>query len=122
MSVQDGWKPLALGGFADLMGPVLSRRAGPSEWHYALATGEAHANPAGRIHGGVLTALADQAMSLVAWEAAGRVPVVTVQVSAAFLDAALPGDLLTAMAHVEKRTGSLMFVSGTILSPRGTAL
>jgi len=122
MSAPDGWKPLSLGGFADHFGPVLARREGPDAWSYALVAGDIHLNPAGRVHGGVLTTLADQAMSLVAWEAAGRQNVVTVQFSASFVGAAGAGDLLTAEARVERRTGSLMFVGARILTPRGPAL
>lgn len=117
-----GWKPIALGGFADHMGPLLAGRGEDGDWRYALRATETHANRAGRVHGGVLTALADQAMSLVAWEAAGRVPVLTVQFNASFVDAALPGDLLTAEARIDRRTRTLLFLSGRILTPRGPTL
>lgn len=122
MSTQEGWKPVPLGGFADHVGPILGRRDDAATWRYALEARALHLNPAGRVHGGVLTTLADQAMSLVAWEEAGRRNVVTVQFSASFVGAALAGDLLTAEARVDHRTGGLIFLAARILTPRGPAL
>ena len=108
-----GWRALALPGLMSTIGPLLSRRVDGS-WRYGLATNSAHANPIGRIHGGVLTSLADHAMTLVAWEAAGRRPVVTVHLGADFLDAAEPGDFLEADVELRRMTGSLLFLETTI--------
>lgn len=107
------WKALKSGPFADRIGPVLALREGDG-FAYAIQTDDGHANALGLVHGGVITALLDQALAMVAWQAADRAPTVTVQMDTRFAGPARPGALLEARASLRHRTGSMMFLDATI--------
>lgn len=109
-----GWKRRELPGFAGLIGPIWARKEGPV-WAYGLLATDAHLNPAGVVHGGLLATLVDHAMSAIAWEAIGRRPCVTVQLDAQFLSAARGGDFLEARGRVVRCATSLLFVQGGIV-------
>lgn len=105
-----GWRRVRTSGaFMSGAGPLWARRAGDA-WVYAVWTTDVHLNPAGRVHGGLLATLADHAVSTVAWEAAGRVPCVTVQLDLHYLAGVAPGALVEARAEVVRRTSSLLFM------------
>lgn len=108
-----GWRPRALPGLIGLVGPLYTRQEAAG-WAYALLPTAAHLNPAGVVHGGLLTTLADHALSAIAWQASGRVPCVTVQLDTHFLAAAQAGRLLEARGRVVRITGSLVFMQGAI--------
>ncbi|WP_051463555.1 PaaI family thioesterase [Acidovorax sp. JHL-3] len=107
------WQVRAIRGFIAHAGPLWARREGDG-WAYGFAMGPQHLNPAGVVHGGALLALVDHAMSTVAWEAAGRVPCVTLQLDSHFAAPVLPGQFVEARAQVAKRTGSLVFMRGEL--------
>ncbi|HTO51570.1 MAG TPA: PaaI family thioesterase [Burkholderiales bacterium] len=107
----DGWKPRTLGGFFGLLGPLWTRKE-EGAWAYAFLPDESHVNPAGIVHGGMLTTLLDHTVSVVAWESVERRPCVTVQLDVQFIGAVRPGRLIEARARVVKRTASLVFVQG----------
>jgi uncharacterized protein (TIGR00369 family) len=109
----DGWKQRESKGFMAHLGPLWSRREG-DEWAYGVIAGDAHVNVTGVIHGGMLVSLADQAMSMVVWEAMERMPCVTIQLDTQFLSAARPGDFIQARSRVIRKTRSLVFVQGTL--------
>ncbi len=97
-------------------GPLWARREG-QDWVYAIWATRAHMNPAGVVHGGLLTTLVDHAISTVAWEAASRAPCVTVQLDAQFLAPVEPGAtgvLVEARARVVRQAASLLFMHGTL--------
>jgi uncharacterized protein (TIGR00369 family) len=108
------WKPLSAGAFMAAIGPLLTTRDGEDGFIYALETREEHANALGLVHGGVITGLLDQAISLVAWTAADRAPVVTVQIDTRFLVATKPGVILKARAQIRHIAGSMMFVDAEV--------
>ena len=110
---QDGWTPRTLPGFAGLVGPLWTRREGDG-WAYAILVEDRHANPAGLAHGGLVSTLADHALSVVAWEANARRPCITVALDVRFLAPARPGDLLVARGRVVRQTGSLAFLEGRV--------
>ncbi|WP_417722557.1 PaaI family thioesterase [Salipiger sp.] len=112
-AVPEGWKALRLGGMWDSLGPVLAQR-GEAGWRYALATGPVHANPLGVIHGGVVMALLDHTMTLVAFDAAGRVPCVTVQMDTRFFASARPGELLVSTPVLRHSTNSMLFMTADL--------
>ena len=111
--VAAGWKRRVLPGFMQKAGP-LWLRLDDGVRVFGLLTGTDHVNPAGLVHGGVLTTLADHAVSLCAWEAAGRVPCVTVQLDTHFLAPVMPGDFIEARPGVVRRGGSLVFVRASL--------
>ena len=77
-AVPQGWRKRTLPGYAGLIGPlwVCKEEAG---WAYGLLATADHLNPAGVVHGGLLTSLLDHGISAVAWEALGRRACVSVQ-------------------------------------------
>lgn len=109
----EGWRHLAGPGFPSGLGPLWARRFGDG-WEYGLAISANHANATGTLHGGVLLALADHAMSLTAWEAAGRRPVATVQLSSQFLRPARPGDFLQIRSTVLRLSRNLVFLQASL--------
>jgi len=109
----DGWKPRALSGFVELVGPLWTRKEGEA-WSYGLLAEAKHTNAVGIVHGGVLTTLLDHALSAIAWEANERKPCVTVALDVHFLEAVRPGDLIVARGRVVRKTVSLAFMHGNL--------
>ncbi|MDP3204874.1 MAG: PaaI family thioesterase [Hydrogenophaga sp.] len=110
---EQGWKSRQLAGFMGHSGPLWTRRE-VDGWVYGLLAEDRHLNPAGMVHGGALTTLIDHVLSTVAWEACERSPCVTVQLDTHFLAEVRAGDFAQAKANVTARTGSLVFVDGTV--------
>jgi len=108
-----GWRQRALQGFADRLGPLWTRRE-DAGWAYGVLPTREHLNPAGFVHGGALCALFDHMVSTVAWEAVGRRPCVTVQLSTQFLAPAREGEFLEARGRVRKVASTLVFMEGMI--------
>jgi uncharacterized protein (TIGR00369 family) len=108
-----GWRQRALGGFADRMGPLWTRKEDEG-WAYGILACADHLNPARYVHGGVLCALFDHMISAVAWEAAGRQPCVTVQLNTQFLAAGREGQFLEARGRVTRLASTLVFAEGVI--------
>ncbi|MEO8279404.1 MAG: PaaI family thioesterase [Ideonella sp.] len=109
----NGWRQRALPGFAGLIGPLWTRKEG-DQWAYGLLATAEHLNPAGVVHGGLLTSLVDHAVSAIAWQAIGRRACVTVQLDTQFLSAARAGQFLEARGRVVRATSSLVFMQGSI--------
>ena len=107
------WKMRAIQGFIAHAGPLWARRECDG-WAYGFAISTQHLNPVGVVHGGALLTLVDHAMSTVAWEAAGRVPCVTLQLDSHFAAPVLAGQFVEARAQVARRTGSLIFMRGDL--------
>jgi len=108
---QDGWKLRALPGFIGLVGPLWTKREG-DRWAYGFVAEDRHVNPAGLVHGGMLTTLADHALSAIAWEASARTACVTIALDVHFVAAARPGDFVVARGEVVRKTASLVFTRG----------
>ena len=108
-----GWKARSLPGFAGLVGPIWTRKE-DAGWAYGLLTTKAHLNPAGLVHGGLLTTLIDHALSAIAWETVGRRACVTVQLDTQFLSSAREGQFLEARGRVARASSSLVFIQGAI--------
>ncbi|PLC51462.1 phenylacetic acid degradation protein [Pollutimonas subterranea] len=96
-----------------VLGPLLTRRDG-DQWAYAIRVRDEHLNQAQVVHGGTITALMDHALSTIAWDRAGRVPCVTVQLNVNFLGTSRAGQLLVARGKVSHEAGSLLFLDGTL--------
>jgi len=112
-AVPPGWRKKTLPGFAGRIGPLWVCKEEAS-WAYGLLATADHLNPAGVVHGGLLTALLDHGISAVAWEALGRRACVTVQLDTHFLAAAREGQFLELRARVVRATSSLVFMQGEI--------
>ena len=109
----EGWTPRTLPGFAGLVGPLWTRREG-DDWAYAILVEDRHQNPAGVAHGGLVSTLADHALSAIAWEANARKPCITIALDVRFLAPARAGELLVARGQVVRQTGSLAFLEGRV--------
>lgn len=109
----EGWKARELPGFFGLVGPLWTKKEGDA-WAYGFLAEDRHTNPAGIVHGGMLTTLLDHALSVVAWEANDRKPCITVALDVHFLAAARPGDLVVARGMVVRQTASLAFTRGSL--------
>lgn len=108
-----GWRERSLPGFAGLIGPIWTRKE-ETGWRYGLLATDAHTNPAGLVHGGLISTLLDHALSAIAWESVGRLPCVTVQLDTKFVSAARSGDLLVVEGSVVRATSSLVFLVGNL--------
>lgn len=105
----EGWRPLRGAALPGNLGTPWARRI-DGRWQYGLLTAADHANPNGVVHGGVLMAFADHALSMIAWEAAERAICTTIQLNTHFLDAIRPGEFLMLDGNVTKKTRGLVFV------------
>ncbi|EHK63005.1 PaaI family thioesterase [Achromobacter arsenitoxydans] len=112
-SVPHGWRKKVLPGFAGLIGPLWVRKEADG-WAYGLQATADHLNPAGVVHGGLLTALLDHGLSAIAWEALGRRACVTVQLDTHFLATAREGQFLEVRGRVVRATASLVFMQGEL--------
>lgn len=108
-----GWRQHQLDGFIQLVGPLWSRRD-EGEWKYGFLADAKHANPAGVVHGGLLVTLMDHALSAIAWEAAGRLPCVTIHLDTQFLSAVQPGCFIVARGRITRRSPTLVFMQGVL--------
>jgi uncharacterized protein (TIGR00369 family) len=108
-----GWKALDNSGFPSLLGPLWAKHEADG-WAYGLLAEPGHCNRRNVIHGGVLTALADHALGLVAWEAAGRQPCATIQLDTHFVAAVLPGSFIEGRGQIVRVTRSVTFMRGAL--------
>ena len=77
--------------------------------------GDQHLNPAGVVHGGMLTTLLDQVLSTAAWQVTGRQPCVTIQFDTQFLSPVKAGAFVEAHAKVIKKTREIVFTRGELI-------
>lgn len=96
------------------IGPLLRSTSVEDKHIYGLQTSDDHQNHIGLIHGGVVTSLLDQVIALVAWNAADRQPIVTLQMDTRFLGSARSGDFLETRATIQHATRSLMFIDAEV--------
>ena len=114
----EGWRPMKTNVMPCGIGMPWAKRA-DGAWRYGMTAAEAHLNPGGVVHGGILMTFADHTLGLYAWEKAGRVPLVTVQLNTHFMGAVHPGDFMELRGEVVRATRQMAFVRGTI-AVRGT--
>lgn len=110
----DGWKQLRTEGFMSTVGPLWSRQDGQS-WEHGMHVEPQHQNPLGIAHGGMLVTFIDQAISMIAWNAAGRRPCATIQLDTHFLASAKSGDFIVARAAVTRQSATLIFLRGVLI-------
>ena len=109
----EGWTPRNLPGYIGLTGPLWTKKEAAA-WAYAIVAEDRHLNPSGIVHGGLICTLLDHAVSMVAWEANGRKPCVTVAFDVQFLAPAHARDFIVARGEVVRRTATLAFMRGTL--------
>ena len=111
MNTPDGFEPLERGGpFFALLGPVHARRDAAGRLVIALEVAHKHTNMRGIAHGGMLATLCDAALGInIAMARRPLAPMVTVNLSTDYLEAARPGDWLEAHVHLRKSGRRLAF-------------
>ena len=114
---EQGWGPEdSTDEFVALVGPLWSRGVA-GEKEYAFLADRKHLSRFGRVHGGMVMWLADKAMAMKAWEAAGRAAqIATIQIDVQFVGPVLEGVLVESCCEVVRTTGSLVFVTGRLLA------
>lgn len=117
----DGWRALPGAAMPGGLGVPWAKKV-DGAWHYGLPTTPDHDNKNGVVHGGVLMAFADHALSFLAWEAAERAPCTTIQLNSHFLDGVRPGEFIVLRGEVTRRTRGLVFVRGVICVAGGSEI
>ncbi len=99
----------------DHMGPFYWRKEG-DDYRCAFLAEQKNCNVNGFVHGGVLMSFADFALCIGATDHYNGESVTTVSFSADFMAAAEIGSIVECVPRVVRRTGSLAFVSGDLVS------
>ena len=97
----------------DNIGPFFYRKSN-DELLLGMRATDKHANGNGSVHGGVLLAFADYAITMLALRGVSGETCVTVSLNSNFMAAAQLGDWVTGSGEVVRRTGSMTFVRGQL--------
>lgn len=111
--IPDGFVPLNAGGpYLRKLGPLWFRQDEEGNPVIGLRVDDGHLNVQGMTHGGMLTTLADGALSIsVALARQRRGATVTVSLTADFLAAGRPGDWLEAHVRITKMGRRLAYAN-----------
>lgn len=109
-----GWKAMPASDYPALVGPFLARRDPDGGWRYGFVAEQRHLNLGGVVHGGMLMSFADDALGATVWQAAGRRPCTTVQLSTQFVSPVRLGELVEVRAEVLRATRTVVFVRGVL--------
>lgn len=82
----------------------------------AFEAAEKHCNANGTVHGGVLMTFADYALCMAATNGYQDESCVTVSFSSEFIAAAELGKVVSCIPKVTRKTGSLVFLTGEVIS------
>ena len=108
MIVQSGFDPAE-----DHIGPFYYEPKGAAAFGgYGLQLQAHHCNAMGSVHGGVLMTFADFALCMAATDHYETETCVTVSFSCEFLRGASLGQVISCQPRINRKTGSLVFVSG----------
>jgi uncharacterized protein (TIGR00369 family) len=108
-----GWKAMRPEGYPALIGPFWYKRE-EGGFRYGFPAEARHLNLGGVVHGGMLMSFADDVLGMTVWEAAGRKPCTTVQLSTQFISPARAGEFVEGRAEVLRSTRSVVFVRGLV--------
>lgn len=111
--IPEGFRTLTGGSPAEThIGPFYYRKA-EAGLEMGFRAGDQHCNAIGGVHGGVLLAFADYAVTMLALSGV-RENCATVSLASEFIAAARNGDWVEARGEVVRRTGSMTFVRGEL--------
>lgn len=109
-----GYVPVFHEGFNAHVGPILRKPGdGGAADHFLFRVESHHLNYNGFVHGGMMMALADVVLGCTATEAAGA-PCSGVSLNCDFVAAGCAGDLIEGAAQVDRKTRTMVFVSGDL--------
>lgn len=116
MAIPDGFKTdPGFDAAEDHIGPFYYRSDG-EDFDCAFIPDSRNCNVNGLVHGGVLMTFADFSLCLAATNHYEQESCATVSFHADFTAAARQGNLVTCRPEITRRTGSMVFVSGKLLS------
>lgn len=115
---REGWISAEEDGFIGLVGPFWSRGEGAAR-EFGFAAVPQHSNPIGVVQGGMIMTFADRGLGILAWSAAGERPAVTVSFETSFIGAGRIGSFITMRGELLRRTASLVFMRGLVMSRDG---
>jgi uncharacterized protein (TIGR00369 family) len=106
------------GGFNEYVGPLwrLPDEEGGAVTRFAFVAEDKHMNGAGTVHGGMLMALADTAMSRTTRLATGAKGVSTVALNCDFVTAGKLGELIEARVRITRQARTMVFVSAELVA------
>ncbi|HEY0846220.1 MAG TPA: PaaI family thioesterase [Noviherbaspirillum sp.] len=112
MAVPEGFELIDRGSpFLAMIGPVYCKRGADGNLVFGLRVGPQHANVKGLAHGGMLMTLADSALGIAITIANNEKPMVTVNLSTDFVEAAHPGDWVEAHVDIQRVGSRLAFAN-----------
>lgn len=112
MEVPEGFELLDRGSpFLAMVGPLYCKRNDDGTPVFGLRVGPQHANVKGMAHGGMLMTMADTALAIAIAFANDEKPMVTVNLSTDFVEAAHPGDWVEAHVDVQRIGSRLAFAN-----------
>lgn len=122
MSVPAGFTETTLiDPFERHVGPVFEQGVKGSK-RFALRVDERHVNARGVVHGGMMLTFADAALGQAVWDFTDRVPSVTMNMQAQFIDGARLGELIEVKPELVRRTRALVFVRGDFTADSRTLM
>ena len=120
----EGAVNVSVGGFNRFVGPLFRfpETAGDDVRRFGFAVADKHMNSAGTVHGGMLMAFADVAMSQTARAVSGAKSCSTVSLNCDFVGPGRLGDLIEARVRVTRRARTMVFMSAELVSGDRTLL
>jgi uncharacterized protein (TIGR00369 family) len=120
----EGAVNVSVGGFNRFVGPLfrLPETAGDQIRRFAFIVTDKHMNSAGTVHGGMLTAFVDVAMSQTARAVSGAKSCSTVSLNCDFVGPGRLGDTIEARVKVTRRARTMVFMSAELVSGDRTLL
>jgi acyl-coenzyme A thioesterase PaaI-like protein len=97
--------------FEIYVGPVFEEGR-PGGKRFAFRVDERHVNKRGVVHGGMMLTFADAALGQAVWDFTDRVPSVTMNMQAQFIDGARLGELVEVRPELVRKTRALVFMRG----------
>ena len=107
--------------FENIAGPFYWRRLEDGSDHVVLKADERHCNRQGVVHGGLLMTMVDLAFAITAKQHPDQ-RLVTISLSSEFVASGRIGALLETKCEIVRRTRSLCFMRGQVLSAGETLL
>lgn len=111
----DGWTSEPESGFIGLVGPFWSRPDAGGR-RFGFVAEARHANLVGIVQGGMMMTFADRGLGLLALDATGGRPSVTVSFETQFVGAGRIGSFIELCGEVVRATRSLVFLRGLVTS------
>ncbi len=107
--------------FENLSGPFYWKKRDDGRDHVVLRADKRHCNRQGVVHGGLMLTMIDLTFAIVAKEFPDQ-RLVTISLSSEFVSSGPIGELIEAEAEIVRRTRSLCFLRGQVISAGETLL